>query len=145
MSATSNTVYHVLLENSPGTFNSDWLICAITLLGSFITAAITYYLTKRLKSYELYFDKKTKAYEFYLNTAFEFVTNDQITITNLLKAFYLASLYCTEDSLPDVQSILSAASKFRDKEISAEDFLLIAADTIYLFRKDMKACNKNKF
>lgn len=140
METLSDTTCRIVIEQSSG--YGDIIICAITILGSILTAALTFYLTRRLKNHEIYFNKKSEAYEDYIETAIAFAHSSDYDIDDVLTSFYIASMYCDEDMLKDVQGLITAATQFKDNEISAEKYLIAIADIEYRFRDDLKRCTK---
>lgn len=127
-------------------FSIDLLICCITVLVSFSTAAYTYYKTKQLKFFDAYFSKKSEAYEHFIASAAYCIKTASLT-DDLLKSLYIVQMYCASSDIDKVSGVCSAlTSALNDPRPEVIASLIpVLKDLILSIRADIQNCRKYKF
>lgn len=130
------------------TWNTDLVVCGLTIMGSLAVAGRTYRQTKRIKFFETFFAEKVKAYSEFLDViSNEMQGTDPDGIKRVVAAQMKLKLYCSAKALPEVEKVKDAFMRMEIPD-SPEDLVSFGAvydHAVSVFREDMHACRKFEF
>lgn len=130
------------------TWNTDLIICGLTILGSLIVAGATYCTTKLLKFYETFFAEKVKAYSEFLDVVSNEIQGDDPNgIKRVVAAQMKVKLYCSAKAFSEVTRVVNAFMDFegRNDQKDLNSFGAVYDDAVIVFREDIHRCRKFKF
>ena len=127
--------------------NVDLIICCITVLGSIVVAAFTYWNVQRLKFFETYFSEKAKAYGEFLNALSHSVERPQnVDVESLIAIGLKAKLYCSEHAYNAITDILTSFLNMANGNgCDLTEFGIQYEKAVLVFREDLQNCRKFKF
>lgn len=126
--------------------NADLVICCITVFGSIVVAAFTYWKIQRLKFFETYFSEKAKVYSEFLNVLSRSIARPQDADVESLVAIGLrAKLYCSEEAYNSLNEVLTTFLNLSNGNGDLVEFGIQYEKVVLVFREDMQNCRKFKF
>lgn len=136
------------LANWVLSWNTDLVVCGLTIIGSLIAACVTYSHTKRLKFYETFFAEKVKAYSEFLDTvSMEIRGNNPDGLKRIIAAQMKLKLYCSDKARDEVTRVFNAFMRMEDPSdpMDLNAFGAVYDDAVKTFREDVHSCRKFKF
>lgn len=130
------------------TWNTDLVVCGLTIIGSLVVTCVTYCHTKKLKFYETFFTEKVKAYSEFLDVVSNEINGDSPDgIKRVIAAQMKAKLYCSKKAFQEVEKVKNAFMNMEDPDNPTDlnAFGVVYDNAVETFRKDMHNCRKFKF
>lgn len=130
------------------TWNTDLVVCGLTIVGSLIATCVTYCHTKKLKFYETFFAEKVKAYSEFIDVvSMEIRGNNPDGLKRVIAAQMKVKLYCSDRARAEVTKVHDAFMHMEDPDDPTElaNFGAVYDDAVNVFREDVHSCRKFKF